>query len=292
MTPMPVSAPVLLARELGWFTKAGLKVELKEYSLGKLALEDLSLGKLDLACAAVTPLVYRSLGGEDFRIVSTIASSTGMVALVARKDAGIHQLSDLAGKRVALSKGTSGEFFFDTLRVLHRLPKAQLQVEDRSLEALLQGIQDGSVDVVSLWEPQITQLERAMPGRLTSFYGNGLYTFTWNLVALPSTINNRGEEIRTLLKVLIDAAAFVEKQPRAAQERLRQLGDTGHDLARLLEQVRCRPVLSQDLLVQLEAEARWVMARDGKTNSQPNFLRFIDRSLLEAVDPSAVTLIK
>ncbi len=291
-TPMPVSAPLLLARELGWFTKAGLNVELVDYSLGKLALQDMSQGKVDLACAAVTPLVHRCLEGEDFRILSTLASSTGMVALVARKEAGIHSLEDMFGKRVGIPKGTSGEFFFDTLRVLHRVPMRDLQVEDRSVKGLVAGLKNGSLDMVSIWEPDITELGRAMPGRLTLFYGNGLYTFSWNLVALPSTIQKRRAEIQKLLGVLNDVANFMEKEPQLARDQLRKLGQRGEDIAQVLDQAYFRPGLSQDLLVQLEAEARWVIARDGRTNRVPNFLRFVDISLLQSVAPSAVTLIK
>ncbi len=292
-TIMPVSAPLLLARELGWFQKAGLNVQIKEYALGKIALEDMEKGELDLAFAAVTPLIYKRLANDDFRILATVAASTSMVAIVARKDRGISQITHLAGKRVGVSMGTSGEFFFDTMRVLHRLPAGSVNIQDCSVPALIAGMQDGSLDAGSLWETHIARLQRAMPGQFQFFYANGLYEFSWNLVALPATISARRGEIEKVLRVLFDVAHFIETKPAAARGLLvSRLGPDGQDFAARLAETRFRPHLSQSLLVQLEAETRWVLSRDGKPGPVPNYLRSVDSSILKAVRPAAVTLIQ
>ena len=292
-TPMPVGAPMLLARELGLFEKAGLRVVIKEYPLGKTALEDLSRQELDLAAAAVTPLVYRSLAGKDFRIIANIGSSSSMVAMAARKDHGIAAVADFAGKSIGITAGTSGEFFFDTLRVLHRISKDSVRVEDRTVDGLLAGLQDGSLDVISIWEPQISQLKRALPGKLNLFYGSGLYTFSWNLVALPETIQSRRADIEKLVAVLFQAAEYIQDEPDGAEQILTQrFGEKGRDLADHLDEATFLPNLNQTLLVQLEAETRWIMARDAKTNAVPNYLRSIDASILKKVRPAAVTLIQ
>jgi ABC-type nitrate/sulfonate/bicarbonate transport system substrate-binding protein len=160
------------------------------------------------------------------------------------------------------------------------------------LDGLVAGIRDGSLDAASLWEPQLSELSRALPGQLAYFYGNGLYTFSWNLVGLPSTLAARRSDIEKLLRVLNEAAEFIEREPQAAKEHLEGLGERGADFAHVLGQANYRPVLSQDLLVQLEAESRWVLARDGKGERIPNYLRFLDSSFLQEVIPSAVTIIK
>lgn len=293
VTSMPVSAPVWIALNLGLFEKAGAQVVVKPYSLGKLALEDLHRHELELASAAITPLVYARLAGEDFRIIANLATSTGMVAVAARKDHGIANPSDFTGKAIGISAGTSGEFFFDCLRVLYRVPKSSIKIENRSVDGLMEGVQDGSLDGISIWEPLISQLKRAMPGKLAYFYGPGLFTFRWNLVALPETIENRRGEIEKVMAALFEAAEFIEKNPDDAERILTKgLGENGRDVADHLGEARFTPQLGQDLLVHLEAEARWIIARDGKTNAPPNFLRCIDSSILKKVRPRAVTLIQ
>lgn len=290
---MPVAGPLLIAKETGWFEKHGLNVVVKEYALGKIALEDMEEGEVDLACAAVTPIVYKILSGGSLQIIATVASSTGMVAVAARKDRGITQIADLEGKRVGISLGTSGEFYFETLRVLQRIPRKSVQVEDCTVERLSSGLLDGSLDAASVWEPLISQLDRAMPGKLQFFYGNGLYTFTWNLIALPQTIQKRRADIEKLLEGLFAAATLIETEPERARSLLQQrAGEDGRLLADHLDELRCKPSLTQDLLVQLEAEARWVIGRDSRSNAVPNFLRSIDASVLKKVRPEAVTLIQ
>ena len=293
VTSMPVSAPVWIARDLGLFEKAGVQVVIKPYSLGKLALEDLKRHELDLASAAVTPLVYARLAGEEFRIVANLSTSTGLVAVVARKDRDITNPSDLAGKTIGISAGTSAEFFFDCMRVLYRVPKTSVKVENRSVDRLMDGVQDGSLDGICIWEPLISQLKRKMPGKLAYFYGPGLFTFSWNLVALPETVQNRRGEIEKIMAALFEAAEFIQENPDdAGQVLIKGLGENGRDVADHLDEARFTPVLDQDLLVRLEAESRWIIARDGKTNATPNFLRCIDTSILKKVRPGAVTLIQ
>jgi sulfonate transport system substrate-binding protein len=292
-TSMPVSTPILLAREMGSFEKAGLNVELKEYALGKIALEDMSKGTLDVAAAAVTPLVYKYFAGEDFKIFSTIASSTGMIALAARRDFGISKIRDIQGKRIGMAKGTSSEFFLETMRVLNRIPRGSVRVEHRSVDGLLNGLRDGSLDVVSIWEPELETLRNDLTNRLSLFYGNGLYTFTWSLVALPRTIESRRGDLEKLLRVLAETAEYVEANPQKAREELiRTLGRRGKDISLRIEEAHFRPQLSQELLVQMEGEARWIVTRDGLTNRPPNFLKRLDTSILKKVEPSAVSVIE
>lgn len=293
VTFLPVTASVVLARDLGWFEAAGLNVEIEEYALGKLALTDLEKGELDVAAAAVTPLVHKALAGDRFKIFSTIASSTGMVAVLARKDRGIETLRQLEGKKIGIALGTSGEFFFETLRVMNRVPKTGIKIEDRSPEDLVSGLKEGSLDAASLWEPQISELKRALPGNITAFYGGGLYRFTWNLAAKPATIEARRDELQKLVQILFRVSDFIQREPAKAQALLiERFGERGRDLAKFLDQTSYRPGLSQDLLVAMEGEARWIMNRDARKGPMPNFLRNIDPSILKAVKPSAVTLVR
>lgn len=293
VTRMPVSAPVFLAREQGLFKKAGLEVDLREYELGKTALEDLSAGRLDVAFAAVTPAVYKCLAGREFKIIATVASSQAMAALAGRKDQGIEKVADIRGKRVGIIAGTSSEYFFETMRVLNRIPRDSVVVHNRNWQGLREGLLDGSLDLISTWEPHVQELRLALTNRLVLFYGEGLYTFSWNMTALPETISRRRPELVKFVGVLFEAAELIESDPQAAAAQLtNRLGALGKDLTAGFKETRFRPHLGQELLVQLEGEARWVISRDGPTNAPPNFLRWLDTSILKEARPSAVRVIQ
>jgi ABC-type nitrate/sulfonate/bicarbonate transport system substrate-binding protein len=293
VTRMPVSAPIFVAKERGLFKQAGLEIEVREYELGKTALEDLNAGRLDVAFAAVTPVVYSCMAGQNFKIIATAATSPNMAALAGRKDLGIQKVADIRGKRVGLIRGTSSEFFFDTLRVLNRVPKDSVVVENRTIKGLLDGLQDGSLDLVSIWEPQVQTVRLALTNRLVLFYGDGLYTFSWNMVTLPDTISKRRGDLEKFVSVLFQAADLVASNPDAmAAELTQRLGPLGRDITIGFKETRFRPQLGQELLVQLEGEARWIINRDGLTNAAPNFLRWLDTSILKKAHASAVTVIQ
>lgn len=293
VTRMSVSAPLFYAQEHGLFKKAGLTVELREFEIGKTAVEEMLAGKLDVAFAAVTPLVYKCMDGDQFRILATVGSSTGLVALVARRDFGIQTLADVRGKRVGVVRETSGEFFFDTLRVLNRIPRDSVRVENRSLQGLDAGMRDGSLDAAAMWEPQLQMLRTSLTNRLILFYGEGLYTFSWNMVALPETIQKRRAELERFMDVLFEAADLIDASPTAATAQLvAKLGAQGRELTIGFKDNRYRPQLGQELLVQMEGEARWIISRDNRTNMPPNFLRWVDTSILKKSHGSAVTVIQ
>jgi NitT/TauT family transport system substrate-binding protein len=293
VTRVPVQAPVYLAKAERLFQNAGLDVQLVEYEVGKLGLEELTAGKVDVAFAAVTPIVYKCLAGDDFRILANVASSTGMVALMARKDFGITNVAGIAGKTVGLVPGTSGEFFFETLRVLNRLPRSGVKVEKRRVESMLQEFKEGKLDAISIWEPHIEALRDSLTNRVTLFYGDGLYTFSWNMMALPATIQRRRADLEKFMDVLFAAGAEIESDPaRAAAELAAKFGPQGKEMTIGLKENRFRPELGQELLVEMEGEARWIINRDLRTNAPPNFLRWFDASILKRAHPSAVTLIQ
>ena len=290
---MSVSAPLFYAQEHGLFKKAALAVELREFEIGKTAVEEMLAGKLDVAFAAVTPLVYKCMDGDQFRILATVGSSTGLVALAARRDFGIQTIADVRGKRVGVVRETSGEFFFDTLRVLNRIPRDSVRVENRSLQGLGAGMRDGSLDAAAMWEPQLQMLRTILTNRLILFYGEGLYTFSWNMVALPETIQKRRADLEKFMDVLFEAADLIDASPTAATaELVAKLGAQGRELTIGFKDNRYRPQLGQELLVQMEGEARWIISRDNRTNMPPNFLRWVDTSILKKSHGSAVTVIQ
>lgn len=293
VTRMAVSAPLYVGQERGLFKKAGLQVELREYELGKLALDDLLSQKLDIGFAAVTPAVYKCIAGEQFKVLASAASSTGSLALVARKDLGIERLTDMRGKRVGLVRETSGEYFFETMRVLNRVPRDAVSVEIRTPQGLIDGIREGSLDMASIWEPGIQTLRTTLTNKLTVFYGDGLYTFSWNMIVLPQTIEKRRADLEKFVEVLFEASALIEADPASiSAELIGRLGAHGRDLTIGLKDNRYRPQIGQELLVQMEGEARWIMNREGRTNSPPNFLRWVDTSILKKTHPRAVSIIE
>ncbi len=98
----------------GLFEKNGLLVTMKNYQSGPLSLKELESGAADVATLADFPFVADSFKTGNLRIVGTLARGGGM-QIIARRDSGIEKPADLAGRRVAVPKGTIAQFFFGRL---------------------------------------------------------------------------------------------------------------------------------------------------------------------------------
>ena len=100
-------APFIVALEKGYYREAGLNVELREWSPGKDVVEDVISGKAQYGVLASSLVVERAQGKPVVAIASLMQHSA--VALLAKRNAGIESVHDLAGKRVATTHDTEDE---------------------------------------------------------------------------------------------------------------------------------------------------------------------------------------
>jgi len=96
---------------------------LREYNTGADALNAVVKGEADIAVGpAEFPLVVRAFRKEQIRVIGSI-DKIEFIYVVARRDRGIKQISDLKGKRVGTTIGTVAEFH------LGRFLKALVEAE-------------------------------------------------------------------------------------------------------------------------------------------------------------------
>ena len=124
------STLVALAQERGYFANNGLQVTTVEHASGGPAFSDLLAGKADVVTAADFVGVLNSFKTENFKIIASIAKVTDGFELVARKDKGIAVPSDLRGKRIGITKKTSGEFWLGTFFVYNNLLAKDITIVD------------------------------------------------------------------------------------------------------------------------------------------------------------------
>jgi len=289
----PHAALLHLAAAKGYFAEEGLDVVTTPVSHGKAALELLTQGKVDLAAAAEVPFVISVLQGEEFAIVASVASVATEMALVARRDRGITVPGDLAGKKVGVTSGTSGEYFLWALLIRHKVAPELVTMVDLPPGQLVAALETGSVDAVSTWQPVRQSAEAALADKGLTLAEPDAYTVTHVLVGRAQTLKQRPATMRKVVKALLKAEAFVRDEPGAAlaliSDRLKLAPDR---LQPTWKELDLRVDLLQHQLVTLEDEARWVMARGyAKDGPIPNFLANMSLDALSAVRPERVTVV-
>jgi len=104
------SGLVLIAANKGYFAAEGLEVALQPYSAGRAALEAVLKNEADMTTIGNLPIIFATLDKVPLSIVASIARAYKGAGIVARRDRGIAQATDLTGKRVGVSYGTDGHF--------------------------------------------------------------------------------------------------------------------------------------------------------------------------------------
>ncbi len=112
----------------------------------------------------------------------------------------------------------------------------------------------------------------------------------WNIVAGQAFANHHPDTVKRLLRALIKAREYLMNHPDESRAIVaRYLGDETVTLTDYSFDVHLR----QNLLINLESQARWaIMNRLTDQQEVPNFLPLLYMEGLRAVDPDAVMVIQ
>ena len=94
-----LSALFWIAKDRGYFSDHGVNVQLKTHESGLESATELLAGKIDLATVTEFLFARQIVEHPDLRILSVVGRTDNM-RIVARKDRGIKQESDLRNKRI------------------------------------------------------------------------------------------------------------------------------------------------------------------------------------------------
>ena len=146
------SALIYIAQHQNFFRDHGLDVSLKERETGVLTTNDLFSGSVDIAMGGEFVFVPLSFQRNDFKIIGAIAT-TNSLEVIARKDRGIKQPSDLKGKRIGVSRGTQAEFLLGTFLTFNRILSKDIKIADLKPSDLVEAIVNGDIDAAINFQP-------------------------------------------------------------------------------------------------------------------------------------------
>ncbi len=287
------SCPVLAARTHGYFAREGIDARLQAYSSGKASLEAVLQGSADLGTVSDIPVVLASLKNQSVVIIASIFEAERDHGIVGRLDRGVSTPASLKGKRIGVTLNTSGHFTLDAFLNRQKLLPAEVTLRNYAPEQLAAALARGEVDAAAGWEPFLTGMTHAIAGKAAIFYGEDVYAGLFNVAGTDGYVRGHPATVRKVLRALIAGARFCQDEPDAARALFAKA--SASETARLQAAwhgYRFGVVLDQGLLLALEDEARWAIKnRLGERGDMPNFLDAVYLDGLEAVAPSAMTVI-
>lgn len=288
-----ISAMVLVAQGQGFFANQGLTVEIVPYPSGKLALDGMLAGEVDMATVSEVPIVSESFKRTDFAVLCTFAYTDNGAWILARRDHGVNQPKDLRGKHIGTQKDSAPDFFIDLFLLHHLISKEDVKVVYMSAKELPKALISGEIDAFAIRNPFIAEAKNALGDQAVEFFAPEIYRQTFNLAATKQFIEKSPQIQIRIMGALAAAEKYIaENKEGAIAITIKELGGkNGAEVRSDWPSFVFSLSLNHALINLMEEVAKWSI-RNGAVASQPipNYLNMMNPKALRAVKPDVVDL--
>lgn len=294
LPPFPQGGLLPIAAAKGYFADQGLDVTLMPVSHGRVGIDLVIEGKADLTVAAEVPFVISVLKGEALSIAANMLDMPDGHAVIARRDRGIATAADLAGRKIGVSFGTSGEYNLWAFFIRHRVAPAAATLVDVAPAQIAREIAAGTVDATVTWKPLVFDVQAALGGNARVLAGDHGYVQMNVLLGRSGYLKGHPGAIEKLMRALLKAEEFTRSRPQEALALVSAWTNTDASLLLpMWKDFSFKINLRQSHLITLEDEARWAMARGHvAAGPVPNFLPNLYLDALLAVQPERVSVVR
>lgn len=183
-----------------------IRISWHEFASGQPLLEALNVGNIDLSAdVADTVPVFAQAAGAQLTYFAQEAPSPAAQAIIVQGDSPLHGLSELKGKKVAVTKAAGSHYL-----LLAALAKAGLQFSDIQPAYLTPAdgraaFENGKVDAWVTWEPFLSSAQRQLPTRTLA----------------------DGQQLASYQRYYLTSTAFAKAHPQVLQLVFNELVKTG-----------------------------------------------------------------
>ena len=226
------NAPVLIAQADGHFEAQGLDVTLESFTSGPLIRKGLNEGTLDMAYIGVPPIVHWVANGAELVIVAKV--NYGQATLLARRDAGIKHVSDLAGRRLAGVRERSGMDVLLRGYVLGEVggldPADLAVIETMPVAEMGPALEAGRFDAAFMWEPFVAQILARRTARVVLNVNRVEPYYPWYVIAARREfVDAHPERVKSVLRSHRLAIKHLRSSPNAGNSVIAEAFKLGQE---------------------------------------------------------------
>jgi len=199
-----------LARELGYYAREGVAVEVIYTEDTENQIADFIAGKYDGMALPIGSLIVASGHHPNIRVVYAIDESAGGDAVVANP--AITSIAELRGKVIGATLGGFGELFVERMLEAGGLTRAEVTLINTDSNLVPGQLRAGVIDAGQAWEPYVSRAVQA-GGRVlyTSRETPGLIIDT--LQFRDAALRERPEDVRAFLRAILRAVEHWRAHP-------------------------------------------------------------------------------
>lgn len=296
VSTQPANGLLWVAIDQNFFTKEGLDVEIKEFTAGKLALQAMLGGSLDLVSPAEFPVVLATLNGENLSILTKINETQGGFPMILRKDGDKFDPAVYFSKKrkIATLVGSGAEFFTQDFLRKYKIDPKQYEIINMKPEDLPMALVNKSVDGIAIFEP-FTHFakERAGEDNLFVIYDNDLYSETIVLTAKTDWVKSHNEEVKKFVKALQKTYEYIKNNPESAMASVSLHTKLDAETVKNIWPTFSYELgLNKKIFTTMQSEAEWAKETDKSTIGKDalDFQKIFYLEPLKLVAPQTVDL--
>ena len=274
--PNTVAAiPVYVAVEKGFWADEGLNVKTQMFSAGRLAVDALLSGSVEVMSVSETPLVLTMLQGHAIYIVGTVTRHQE-TKFIGRRDRGITGPDTLKGKILATLPGTNSDYFMYRLLEAQHIAKRDVNIVSLQPPNMVSALVRGDIAGYFAWEPHIYYAQQQLGANALVIGPSDLYYGRHCVAMMQEFVKKNPDVVVKLLAGLVKAEDYIHANPSEAKAIVAKYTNTTEAIVELLwPEYDVRVELDDKLLDILKGQARWALTEDGRPADPPQLRRFI-----------------
>lgn len=211
----------------------GYKVKWKSFTDGSALLEALATGSVDYGRTGNTPPVVSQSSGSDVVYIASSFSKYEGSAILTPSGSSIDSLEDLAGKRIAVSKGSSAHYF-----LIKALESVGLTTDDVTIEYLNPSagriaFENNNVDAWVVWDPYTASAQIEASAEILTT-AEGFSTDRDFILSTESFASSHEDVTTTLIESMSYALNWVNENKSEVAEKLAKTLDIDQSIIEVM----------------------------------------------------------
>ena len=290
--PSEFSSLIYIANDQGYFSTNGIKLILKDYTSGASAVKGMLNGEVDIATASEFVVANNAMQNEGIYALGTVSKYLNLY-LVARTDLGIHNISDLVGKKIGVALGSANQFYLGRFLDLNGINQNQVTLVNVTFVDTPNELANGTIDAAIIFQPYINQIQNTLGDKIIMWPAQADQFGYFELICTKNWAALNQDLAVAFLKAIVQAENFnIVHKVQAVAIVARDLNYTDSYVESIWPGYQYTVTLDQSFIVLMQDEARWLISNNlTSTTTIPNFINYVYPDGLKSVKPDAVNII-